>query len=45
MKSNRSREIRFTKHAREKFEVIRRYGFEINEKEVVLTIQDPGRID
>ncbi len=45
MKHNRSREVRFTKHAREKFEVVKHYGFEINEKEVVKTIQDPARVD
>jgi hypothetical protein len=45
MKHNRSREVRFTKHAREKFEVIKHYGFEINEKEVVKTVQEPARVD
>jgi hypothetical protein len=45
MKHNRSREVRFTKHAREKFEVVKHYGFEIHEKEVAKTIQDPARVD
>jgi hypothetical protein len=37
--------IRFTKHAREKFEFVRRYGFEIDEREVIEAIQNPTRID
>jgi hypothetical protein len=27
------------------FEVVKHYGFEIHEKEVVKTIQDPARVD
>jgi hypothetical protein len=45
MRHNRSRKVRFTKHAREKFEVVKHYGFEIDEEEVVKTIQDPARVD
>jgi hypothetical protein len=45
VKDNRGREVRFTKHAREKFKVLKYYGFEINEKEAVRTIRDPERID
>lgn len=37
--------IRFTKHAREKFEFVRRYGFEIDERNVIEAIQNPTRID
>jgi hypothetical protein len=37
--------IEFTKHAREKFEVVRRYGFEIDERKVIDAIQNPTRID
>jgi hypothetical protein len=42
---NQSRKVRFIKHAREKFEVLKHYGFEINEYEVVKMIRDPERID
>ncbi len=34
--------IRFTKHAREKFEVVRRYGFDIDKNQVINAIQDPS---
>ena len=37
--------IRFTKHAREKFEFVKRYGFSIDEKKVVEAIQNPTRIE
>ena len=37
----RSSRIRFTKHAREKFEFVKRYGFSIDEKKVVEAIQNP----
>jgi len=40
-----SSKIRFTKHAREKFEFIKHYGFEINEKKVFETIQNPKHLD
>jgi hypothetical protein len=45
MKHNRGREVRLTKHAREKLEALKHYGFEINEEEVVEAIQDPARVD
>ena len=45
MERNRSHKVRFTKHAREKFEVLKRYGFEISEEEVIRTIRDPARVD
>jgi len=34
--------IRFTKHAREKFEFVKRYGFNLDEKQVVEAIQNPS---
>jgi len=37
--------IRFTKHAREKFEFIKHYGFELDEKKVFETIKNPTRLD
>jgi len=40
-----SSKIRFTKHAREKFEFIKDYGFEIDEKKVFEAIQNPTRLD
>jgi hypothetical protein len=45
MKHDRGREVRLTKHAREKLEALKHYGFEINEEEVVEAIQDPARVD
>ena len=45
MECNRGHKVRFTKHAREKFEVLKRYGFEISEEEVIRTIRDPARVD
>jgi len=40
-----SSKIRFTKHAREKFDFIKHYGFEIDKKEVFATIQNPKRLE
>jgi len=37
--------IRFTKHAREKFDFIKHYGFEIDEKKVLETIRNPTRLE
>jgi hypothetical protein len=45
VEDNRSREVRFIKHAREKFEVLKHNRFEISEDEVVKTIRDPKCID
>jgi len=45
VEDNQSREVRFIKHARGKFEVLKHYGFEINEYEVVKMIRDPKCID
>ena len=41
----RRSKIRFTKHAREKLEFVKHYGFDIGEKKVIETIQNPTRID
>jgi len=38
----RSSRVRFTKHAREKFEFVKHYGFSIDEKKVVEAIQNPS---
>jgi len=37
--------IAFTKHAREKFDIVKHYGFEISETKVLETIQNPTRLD
>jgi len=37
--------IGFTKHAREKFEFVKHYGFEIDQRKVVEAIQNPTRMD
>ena len=34
-----------SKHARDKFEFVRRYGFDINEREVIETVLNPDRLD
>jgi len=36
--------VKFTKHAVEKIEVMKRYGFEISEKQVVETVLNPERL-
>ena len=36
--------VKFTKHAAEKIEVMKRYGFEISEKQVVETVLNPERL-
>jgi len=33
--------IRFTRHAREKLELMRRYGFDVDEEKIVEAIQNP----
>jgi len=40
-----SSKIRFTKHAREKFDFLKHYGFVIDEKKVFETIKNPRRLD
>jgi len=37
--------IRFTKHASEKFEFIRHYGFIIDEKKIIEVIQNPANLE
>jgi hypothetical protein len=37
--------VRFTRHAVEKFELLKRYGFEVNKKEVVGAVLHPERVD
>lgn len=37
--------VRFTRHAAEKFELLKRYGFEVNKKEVVGAVLHPERVD
>jgi len=35
----------FTKHAREKFDFVRHYGFEVDERKVLETIRNPSRLN
>jgi len=37
--------VRFTKHAVGKFEVVKRYGFEIGERQVVDVVLNPDRLE
>jgi len=37
--------VKFTKHAKEKFKVVKRYGFEISHKLVIKTVLDPDHLD
>jgi len=37
--------VKFTKHAIEKFKVVKRYGFEISREQVIETVLDPKRLD
>ena len=37
--------VKFTKHAIAKFEVVKHYGFEISDKQVVKTVLNPERLD
>ncbi len=39
------RRIQFTKHAKEKFVLLRKYGFVINSKDVIRVISEPIRIE
>ena len=38
-------EIRFTRHASNKFEMLKGYGFNINRRKVVKAVEDPDRVD
>jgi hypothetical protein len=42
---DRPSRVRFTKHATEKFNMLKRYGFEIEEKTVVETVLHPERLN
>lgn len=37
--------VKFTKHAIAKFEVVKHYGFEISNKQVIETVLNPERLD
>jgi len=37
--------VKFTKHAIVKFEVVKHYGFEISNKQVIETVLNPERLD
>ena len=42
---DRASRIKFTKHATEKFEILKQYGFEIEKKEVLESVLQPQRLD
>ena len=42
---DRASRVRFTKHATEKFNMLKPYGFEIEEKQVIETVLQPERLD
>jgi len=37
--------IRFTRHAHEKFDLVKHYGFEVNEEKVLETVRNPTHLD
>lgn len=37
--------VRFTKHAVQKLEVVKHYGFEISREQVIETVLNPWRLD
>jgi hypothetical protein len=37
--------IVFTKHATEKFDVLKRHSFDLSKKQVVMTVEDPDIVD
>jgi len=37
--------VKFTKHAIAKFEVVKHYGFEISDKQVIETVLNPEHLD
>ncbi|MBI2125918.1 MAG: hypothetical protein HYU02_01170 [Thaumarchaeota archaeon] len=39
------RKVTFTKHATEKFNLLRRFGFRVSEDQVIDAIISPGRVD
>ncbi|MGD0645318.1 MAG: hypothetical protein ABSA75_10475 [Candidatus Bathyarchaeia archaeon] len=42
---DRASKVKFAKHAAEKFNMLKRYGFEIEQKLVVETVLQPERLD
>lgn len=45
MSSKRQKEIRFTKHARDKFDFLRKYGFDVSEAFVKEVIATPNHVE
>jgi hypothetical protein len=43
--SETSKKVRFTRHAREKFELLKKYGFEISEATVERAVARPRLVD
>ncbi|MHA1711125.1 MAG: hypothetical protein ACTSUS_03525 [Candidatus Freyarchaeota archaeon] len=37
--------VRFTGHAREKFDLVRRYGFDLDRRKVIEAVWNPDRLD
>lgn len=37
--------VRFTKHAEEKFEVLKRHGVSVSRKQVIDTVENPALVD
>ena len=42
---DRESRIRFTKHAIEKFNTLKQYGFEVDERQVIETVLKPEQLD
>ena len=42
---DRASRVRFTKHAAEKFQLLNRYGFAVEEKQVLEAVLRPDRLD
>ena len=45
LKPERVKRVKFTKHAHEKFALLSKYGFKIDETTVRRVIEDPSRVD
>lgn len=45
MPSERPKKISFTRHAREKFQFLKEYGFEVPETSVREAVMNPSRVD
>jgi len=43
--SERSKRIRFTRHAHHKFELLKKYGFSVSEDTVREAVTNPSRLD